>query len=113
MIPLKGRIILKEIQEKKLFKGIIIPQQLAANQITFAKVIALPKEPLDTHNLKIGDYVVLGYSPIWEKKFKHKGGNKIMSIKTEDIIEVKEGWHNFILKEPLKRSRRQTNTIYN
>lgn len=36
-----------------------------------------------------------------------------MSIKTEDIIEVKEGWHNFILKEPLKRSRRQTNTIYN
>lgn len=29
-----------------------------------------------------------------------------MSIKTEDIIEVKEGWHNFVLKEPLKRWRK-------
>lgn len=36
-----------------------------------------------------------------------------MSIKTEDIIEVKEGWHNFVLKEPLKRWRRQTNSIHN
>lgn len=86
MIPLKGRIILKEIQEKKLFKGIIIPQQLAANQITFAKVIALPKEPLDTHNLKIGDYVVLGYSPIWEKKFKHKINDKEYLIVDEYAI---------------------------
>ena len=23
-------------------------------------------------DLKVGDYVVLGYSPVWEKKFKHK-----------------------------------------
>ena len=86
MIPLKWRIILKEIQEKKLFKGIIIPQQLAANQITFAKVITLPKEPLDTHNLKIGDYVVLGYSPIWEKKFKHKINDKEYLIVDEYAI---------------------------
>lgn len=72
MQPLNGHIILKEIQEKKTFKGIIIPKQYAANQITFAKVIALPKEELNTKNLKVGDYVVLGYSPVWEKKFKHK-----------------------------------------
>ena len=72
MQPLNGHIILKEISEKKSFKGIIIPKQLAANQITFAKVIALPKEKLNIKNLKIGDYVVLGYSPVWEKKFKHK-----------------------------------------
>ena len=72
MRPLNGNIILKEIKEKKKFKGIIIPQQLVANQITFAKVIALPNKSLDTKELKVGDYVVLGYSPVWEKKFKHK-----------------------------------------
>lgn len=83
MRPLNKRIILKEIQEKKRFKGIIIPKQFAANQITFAKVIALPKEELDTKNIKVGDYVVLGYSPIWEKKFKHK-------IYDEDYLIVDE-----------------------
>jgi len=72
MKPLKGHIILKEIQEKKTIKGIIIPKQIAANQIVFARVIALPEETLDTKDLKVGDYVVLGYSPVWEKKFKHK-----------------------------------------
>ena len=72
MRPLNGHIILKEISEKKSFKGIIIPKQLAANQIIFAKVIALPKENLNTKDLKEGDYVILGYSPVWEKKYKHK-----------------------------------------
>ena len=72
MQPLNGRIILQEISEKKSFKGIIIPKQLAANQITFAKVISLPKEELDTKDLKVGDYVILGYSPVWEKNYKHK-----------------------------------------
>ena len=72
MKPLNGHIILKEISEKKTFKGIIIPKQLAANQITFAKVISLPQEKLNTKNLKVGDYVILGYSPVWEIKFKHK-----------------------------------------
>ena len=83
MKPLNGHIILKEIQEKKTFKGIIIPKQLAANQITFAKVIALPEKKLDTQNLKVGDYVVLGYSPVWEKKYKHK-------YKDEDYLIVDE-----------------------
>lgn len=83
MQPLKGRIILKEIQEKKSIKGIIIPKQYAANQITFAKVVALPKEELDTKDLMVGDYVVLGYSPVWEKKFKHK-------IHDEDYLIVDE-----------------------
>ena len=32
---------------------------------------------------------------------------------TEDIVEVKDGWYNCILKKPLKRSRRETNLIYN
>lgn len=32
---------------------------------------------------------------------------------TSDIIEVKKGWYNFVLKEPLKRNRRQANTIHN
>ena len=72
MKPLNGHLILKEISEKKLFKGIIIPKQLAANQITFATVIALPDKELDTKDLKVNDYVVLGYSPVWEKKYKHK-----------------------------------------
>lgn len=31
---------------------------------------------------------------------------------TSKYIEVKPGWHNFVLKEPLKRWRRQTNSIY-
>ena len=86
MQPLNGRIILQEISEKKTFKGIIIPKQLAANQITFAKVIALPKEPLNTYNLKVGDYVVLGYSPVWEKKFKHKIYDKEYLIVDEYAI---------------------------
>ena len=103
MKPLNGHIILKEIQEKKMFKGIIIPTQLAANQITFAKVVALPEKELDTKNLKIGDYVVLGYSPVWEKKYKHKYDGKeylivdeyaILAVVTDvelmDLIDVEE-----------------------
>lgn len=86
MRPLNGNIILKEIKEKKKFKGIIIPQQLVANQITFAKVIALPDKPLDTKELKVGDYVVLGYSPIWEKKYKHKLYDKEYLIVNEYSI---------------------------
>ena len=86
MQPLNGHIILKEISEKKSFKGIIIPKQLAANQITFAEVIALPKEKLNIENLKVGDYVVLGYSPVWEKKFKHKIYDKEYLIVDEYAI---------------------------
>lgn len=86
MKPLNGRIVLKEIKEKKIFKGIIIPSQIAANQITFAKVIALPDKQLDTKSLKIGDYVVLGYSPIWEKKFKHRYKNEEYLIVDEYAI---------------------------
>lgn len=86
MKPLNGHIILKEIQEKKIFKGIIIPNQLAANQITFAKVVALPDKKLDTYDLQVGDYVVLGYSPIWEKKFKHKIDGKDYLIVDEYAI---------------------------
>lgn len=86
MHPLNGHIILQEILEKKSFKGIIIPKQLAANQITFAKVIALPKEELNTKDLKVGDYVVLGYSPVWEKKFKHKIYDKEYLIVDEYAI---------------------------
>lgn len=84
--PLNGKIILKEIKEKKMFKGIIIPQQLAANQIIFAKVVALPKEPLDTKQLHIDDYVVLGYSPVWERKYKHKIYNEEYLIVDEYAI---------------------------
>ena len=86
MQPLNGRIILQEVSEKKLFKGIIIPKQLAANQITFAKVIALPTNELDTKNIKIGDYVILGYSPVWEKKFKYKIYDKEYLIVDEYAI---------------------------
>lgn len=93
MQPLNGHIILKEISEKKQFKGIIIPKQLAANQITFAKVVALPKEELNTKNLKVGDYVVLGYSPVWEKKFKHR-------IFNEDYLIVDEYAILAIIKDP-------------
>lgn len=103
MQPLNGRIILQEVSEKKLIKGIIIPKQLAANQITFARVVALPKEKLATQNLKIGDYVVLGYSPVWEKRYKHKLYDKeylivdeyaILAIITNpellDLVDVEE-----------------------
>ena len=86
MRPLNGNIILKEIKEKKKFNWIIIPQQLVANQITFAKVIALPDKPLDTKELKIGDYVILGYSPVWEKKYKHKLYDKEYLIVNEYSI---------------------------
>lgn len=84
--PLNGNIILKEIPEKKQFKGIIIPKQFAANQIIFAKVIALPEEELHIKNLKIGQYVVLGYSPVWEKKYKHKYNNEEYLIVDEYAI---------------------------
>lgn len=84
--PLHGNIILKEIPEKKQFKGIIIPKQFAANQIIFAKIIALPKEELHIKDLKIGQYVVLGYSPVWEKKYKHKYNNEEYLIVDEYAI---------------------------
>nr|DAW34209.1 MAG TPA: 10 kDa chaperonin [Caudoviricetes sp.] len=84
--PLNGNIILKEIPEKKQFKGIIIPKQFAANQIIFAKVIALSEEELHIKNLKIGQYVVLGYSPVWEKKYKHKYNNEEYLIVDEYAI---------------------------
>ena len=84
--PLHGNIILKEIPEKKQFKGIIIPKQFAANQIIFAKIIALPEEELHIKDLKIGQYVVLGYSPVWEKKYKHKYNNEEYLIVDEYAI---------------------------
>ena len=93
MQPLNGRIILQEISEKKTFKGIIIPKQLAANQIIFAKVIALPKEELNTKDLKVGDYVVLGYSPVWEKRYKHR-------IYNQDYLIVDEYAILAIIKDP-------------
>ena len=93
MQPLNGRIILKEVSEKKIFKGIIIPKQLAATQIIFAKIIALPKEELNTKGLTVGDYVVLGYSPIWEKKFKHR-------IYDEDYLIVDEYSILSVIKDP-------------
>lgn len=93
MRPLNGKIILQEVSEKKSFKGIIIPQQLAANQITFAKVIALPNEELDTKNLKINDYVVLGYSPVWEKRYKHH-------INDQDYLIVDEYAILAVIKDP-------------
>lgn len=36
-----------------------------------------------------------------------------MSIKTEEIKEVKKGWYNIVIKEPLKRSREKQYTIHN
>lgn len=81
--PLHGNIILKEISEKKQIKGIIIPKQFSANQIIFAKVVALPEEELHIKNLEIGRYVVLGYSPVWEKKYKHR-------YEDEDYLIVNE-----------------------
>lgn len=84
--PLHGNIILKEIPEKKQFKGIIIPKQFAANQIIFAKIIALPEEELHIKDLKIDQYVVLGYSPVWEKKYKHKYNNEEYLIVDEYAI---------------------------
>lgn len=84
--PLHGNIILKEIPEKKQFRGIIIPKQFAANQIIFAKIIALPEEELHIKDLKIGQYVVLGYSPVWEKKYKHRYNNEEYLIVDEYAI---------------------------
>ena len=83
MTPLNGNIILKEIPQKNVFKHIIIQPQLAANQIIFAKVIALPKEQLSIKNIKVNDYVVLGYSPVWKKKYTH-------TIENEEYIIVNE-----------------------
>ena len=86
MKPLNGNIILEQLSEKKTFKGIIIPKQYAANQITFAKIIALPENTLNTKNLNVGDFVVLGYSPVWEKKYKHKLNDKEYLIVDEYAI---------------------------
>ena len=95
--PLDHNIILKEVSQKEQFKGIIIPKQLAANQIIFAKVIALPDKPLNTKNLRVGNYVVLGYSPVWEKRYKHKIYDKdylivdeyaILAIVNDEMLEL-------------------------
>ena len=40
-------------------------------------------KPLNTKNLRVGNYVVLGYSPVWEKRYKHK-------IYDEDYLIVDE-----------------------
>lgn len=39
--------------------------------------------------------------------------DKGQHIKTEKYIEVKPGWYNFVLKEPLKRWRKEYNSIHN
>ena len=69
---INNKIILREIPENKTIKGIIIPQQLAANRILFAKIIKLPNTKLDNQLLQEGQLVILGFSPIWEKKFTYK-----------------------------------------
>lgn len=84
--PLHGNIILKEIPEKKTFKGLIIPKQYAANQIIFAQVIALPEEEIHIKDLKVGQYVVLGYSPVWEKRYKHRYNDEDFLIVDEYAI---------------------------
>lgn len=71
MKPINNKIILQEIPEKKQINGIIIPQQIAANQIIFAKIISLPNTKINTPGLYEGQYVILGWSPIWNKKYKH------------------------------------------
>ena len=89
MKPLNKHIILKEVLENKTFKGIIIPKQIAANQATFAQIIALPDEQINTNNFHVGQYVVLGYSPIWEKKYKHRYNNEDYLIIDEySILET-------------------------
>lgn len=72
MIPVNNKIILQEISEKKQINGVIIPKQIAANQIIFAKIISLPETEINTSELHEGQYVILGWSPIWNKKYKHK-----------------------------------------
>lgn len=89
MIPLNGNIILKEVQEKKIFKNIIIPQQYAANQITFGKIVALPKEKIFIHDLKVDDYVVLGHSPVWHKKYSYKiDDNEYLIVPESSILAI-------------------------
>jgi len=83
------QIALEFVSEKKNISGIIIPKQIAANQITFAKIVALPNEELECKDFKLNQYVVLGASPVWEKHHKHIIGKDIYYIVSEyDILAI-------------------------
>ena len=84
--PTKNNILIKKIEEKNNFKNIIIPDSIDVNHIMFAQIVAIPKEPLFTKNLKVNDYVILGYSPVWDKKFKHIIDEETYYIVSEHAI---------------------------
>ena len=69
--PLHHNLILKEVKEKHNYNGIILPPNISVNKIMFAKIVALPENELDIKNLEVGQIVLLGYSPLWENKYKH------------------------------------------
>ena len=85
MKPLNGNIILKEIEEDRTFKGIILPKEVSVNKVMFAQIVALPNN-LNTKNLKEGQYVILGYSPIWAKKYRYKYQDEYYFIVNEYAI---------------------------
>ena len=84
--PTKNHILIKKIEEKNTFKHLIIPDSVDINHIMFAKVLAIPNESLFTKELKVNDYVILGYSPVWDKKFKYKVNDQDVYIVSEHAI---------------------------
>lgn len=85
MKPLNGQIILQEVEQNKKFKGIYLPKEYDVNKVMIAKIIALP-DKLESKNLKTGQYVILGYSPIWVNKFRYKYKDEYYFIVNEYSI---------------------------
>ena len=83
---LQHNVILKEVEEKHTYNGIVLPANISVNKTMFAKIIALPDTSLDTKQLQVGQIVLLGYSPLWENKYLHIIDNEKYYIINEYAI---------------------------
>ena len=70
--PILNKLILKEIPQTNFHNGLFIPSTISAQQVVFAEVVLLPQTHIDCDKLTVGTKVALGWSPIWNKKFKYK-----------------------------------------
>lgn len=77
--PKTNYIAIKKLKADEDLSGIILPVGVEYNQLLKAEVIALGEDTLNI-NLHVGDKVMLGYSPVWDKKYNYKVDNETFYV---------------------------------
>lgn len=88
--PLKDRVIIERIKERKTSNGIIIPETVSGEKPQKGKVVAVgPGKSHEGNTLelevKVGDEVIFGKYSGTEIKID---GNEYLVMKEEDIIGI-------------------------